>query len=83
MLADGFAFRYIEENWAHFKEEPRNVRISLADYGFNSYEEKRSIYLVWPIFIINNNIPPWLSIKRDHIMLVMIIPDMCLQQQQN
>ena len=73
MPADGFAFRDMEEKWPHFKEEPRNVRISFAEDGVNSYEEKRSIYSVWPIFIINNNIPPWLSIKREHIMLSMTI----------
>ena len=30
MPADGIAFRDIEEKWPHFKEEPRNLRISLA-----------------------------------------------------
>ena len=28
--ADGSAFRDMEEKWPHFKEEPRNLRISLA-----------------------------------------------------
>ena len=80
MPADGYAFRDMEEKWPHFKEEPRNIRISLATYGVNLFAEMRSNYLVWFIFVINNNIPPWLSIKREHIMLAMIIPCMCLQQ---
>ena len=80
MLTHGSAFRYMEEKWPNFKEDPRNVRISLAADGVNPYSEKRSIYSVWPIFVIDNNIPPWLSIKREHIMLAMIIPGMCLQQ---
>ena len=58
MPADGSTFRDMEEKWPHFKEEPHNHRI----------------YTMWPIFVINNNIPPWLSIKREHIMLSMIIP---------
>jgi hypothetical protein len=29
-------------------------------------------------FFINNNIPPWMSIKREHIMLTMIVPGICL-----
>ena len=67
----GSAFREIEEKLADFKDEPRNVRLSLATDGVNPFRELRSIYLVWPIFVINNNIPPWMSIKREHIMFIL------------
>ena len=80
MPVDGSAFRDMEENWSHFKEEPHNIRISLATNGVNPFAEMRSIYTLCPIFVINNNIPPWLSIKRENIMLSMIIPCiLCLQ----
>ena len=75
-----FAFRDMEEKWPHFKEEPYNIRISLARCGVNPFAQMRSIYMVWPIFVIKNNIPPWLLIKREDIMLAMIIPGMCLEQ---
>ena len=78
MHADGSSFRDMEEKLPHFKEEPRNIRISLAADGVNPFAEMISVYSVWPIFVINNNIPPWLSIKREHIMLSMISPGMCL-----
>jgi hypothetical protein len=78
MPADGSSFREIEGKWADFKYEPRNVRLSLAVDGVNPFRELRSIYSVWPIFVINNNIPPWMSIKRDHIMLTMIVLGICL-----
>ena len=74
MAADGYEFRYMEERWPHFKEEPCNLMISLAADGVNPFAQMKSIYTVWPIFVINNNIPPWLLIKREHIMLSMIIP---------
>ena len=73
MPADGSAFREIEEKREDFKDAPRNVRLSLAADGVNPFGEIRSIYSVWPIFVINNNIPLWMSIKREHIMLTMII----------
>ena len=73
MSADCSAFRDMEEKWPHFKEEPRNLRISLVVDGVNPFVQMKSIYTVWPIFVINNSIPPWLSIKREHIMLSMII----------
>jgi hypothetical protein len=76
--ADGYAFRKIEEKWADFKDEPRNVRLSLEADGVNPFRELRSIYSVWPIYVINNNIPPWMSIKREHIMLTMIVSGICL-----
>ena len=71
--ADGSAFRDMEEKWPYFKEEPHNIRISLAVDGVNPFAHMKSIYTVWPIFVINNKIPPWLSIKMEHIMLLMII----------
>ena len=74
MLEDGSAFREIEEKYVDFKNEPRNGRLSLVVDGVNPFGELRYTYSVWPIFVINNNIPPWMSIKREHIMLTMIIP---------
>ena len=73
MPADGSALNNIEEKWPIFKDEPRIVRISLGVDGFNPFGEIHSTYSVWPIFIINNNLPPWMSIKREHTMLEMII----------
>ena len=80
MTTDGSAFRDMEEKWPHFKEETYNLRIYLSTDGVNPFAHMRSIYTVWPIFVINNNIPPWLSIKREHIIPSMIIPSiLCLQ----
>ena len=40
---DDSAFRDMEEKWPHFKEEPRNLRISLAADGVNPFADMRSI----------------------------------------
>ena len=74
MPADGSAFKSIEEKWPLFKEEPRNVRLSLAVYGVNPFGELCSTYSVWLVFVINNNLLPWMSMKREHTMLAMIVP---------
>ena len=60
MHVDGSAFRNIEEKWLSFKQEPRNLRLSLAANGVNPFGEIKSIYSMWPIFVINNSIPPWM-----------------------
>jgi hypothetical protein len=74
MPVDGSALNYIEEKWPIFKEEPPNVRLSLAVDGVNPFGELRSTYSVWHIFVINNNLPPWMLIKREHTMFSMIFP---------
>ena len=74
MPVDGSLYKNIEERWPIFKEEPRNVRISLVADGVNPFGELRSIYSVWPVFVINNNLPPRMPIKREHTMLAMIVP---------
>ena len=74
MPADGSAMKNIKEKWPIFIDEPRNVRLSLAVDGFNPYGELRSTYSVCHVFVINNNLPPWMSIKRENTMLAMIIP---------
>ena len=74
MSMDGSKFNEIDEKWSYFKEDPRNLKLSMAVDGVNPYGEMRSIYLVWPIFVINNNIPLWMSIKRECIMLALIVP---------
>ena len=71
---DGSTFMHIEEKQQHFKEQPSNLRLSLAADGVNPFGEMRSVYLVWPIFSIKNNICPWMSIKKEKIMLEMIVP---------
>ena len=70
----GSSLNYIEKKWPIFKKEPRNVRLSLATDGVIPFGELRSTYLVWLVFVINNNLPPWMSIKREHTMLAMIVP---------
>jgi hypothetical protein len=78
MPVDGSLYKNIEERWPIFKEEPHNVRISLAVDGVIPFGELRAIYSVWLVFVINNNFPPWMSIKRENIMLAMIVPGIFL-----
>ena len=35
---------------------------------------KAQPYSVWPVVLMNYNIPPWLSMKKGHLILSMIIP---------
>ena len=44
MPVDGSAFKEIEEKWSHFKEEPRNLKLSLAANNVNLFREMRYVY---------------------------------------
>ena len=63
----------IEEKWLVFEDEPRNVKLSLETSGVNPFGEHRSTYSMWPIFFINNSIPPWILIMMEHTLLTMIV----------
>ena len=47
-----------------FRDEPRRVRLGLAIDGVNPHSIQSSNYSVWPVVIINYNIPPWMTIKK-------------------
>jgi hypothetical protein len=57
-----------------FKDEVRSLRLSIAMDGINPYSLQNTNYYVWPVVVINNNIPPWLSMKNEHLMLALIVP---------
>jgi hypothetical protein len=40
--------------------------------GVNPYSLRNTNYFVWPVVVINNNIPPWFSMKNEHLMLALI-----------
>jgi hypothetical protein len=67
--------KHIENTWIEkFKDEVRSLRLSIAMDGVNPYSIQNTNYYVWPVVVINKNIPPWLSVKNEHLMLALIVP---------
>lgn len=50
---------------AKFLIKPRSVRLGLEIDGVNPFSIQLSNYSLWPIVIINYNIPPWMFIKKN------------------
>jgi predicted small metal-binding protein len=74
ILADSIAMKHIEDTWPDkFKDEVRNLRLNIAMDGINPYSLQNTNYYVWPIVLININIPPWLFVKNEHLMLALIV----------
>jgi hypothetical protein len=66
---------HIEDTWPEkFKNEVRSLRLSIAMDSINPYSLQNTNYSVWLVVVINNNIPPWLSVKNEHLMLALIVP---------
>jgi hypothetical protein len=67
--------KHIENTWPEkFKDELRSLRLNITMDGVNPYSLQNTNYSIWHVVVINKNIPPWLSMKNEHLMLALIVP---------
>ncbi|KAL4027982.1 hypothetical protein IC575_011172 [Cucumis melo] len=59
--------------WPTFGSEPRNLRLGLSTDGINPFGDLSSNYSCWPVITTIYNLPPWLCMRRKHLMLTMLI----------
>ncbi|KAL6210819.1 hypothetical protein ACLB2K_016051 [Fragaria x ananassa] len=71
--ADSPSWKLIDTKWPEFGKEPRNLRLALSSDGFNPYRSLSSKYSCWPVILVTYNLPPWLCMKRKHMMLTLLI----------
>ena len=68
------AMKHMKDTWLDkFKDEVQSLRLSIAMDGVNPYYLQNTNYSICPIMVINNNIPPWLLVKNENIMLSLIV----------
>ncbi|RYA73316.1 hypothetical protein DD595_25115 [Enterobacter cloacae complex sp. 4DZ3-17B2] len=72
--ADCAVWKHIDGTWSDFAREARNLRLGLAMDGVNPFGQRSTSYSVWPVVIVNYNIPPWLTTKKGHLWLSLIVP---------
>ncbi|XP_060182239.1 uncharacterized protein LOC132611897 [Lycium barbarum] len=72
--ADGEAWKDFDSLHRDFSKDPRNVRLGLSSDGFNPFRTMSISHSTWPIMLMNYNLPPWVCMKPEYIMLSMIIP---------
>ncbi|KAL3689845.1 hypothetical protein R1sor_016154 [Riccia sorocarpa] len=75
-VGDSPAMHHVEATYESMRDNPRAIRLGLATVtdGFSPLGLSRKSYSIWPVMVINYNIPPWLATKKDHMMLSLIIP---------
>ncbi|KAF7150464.1 hypothetical protein RHSIM_Rhsim02G0050400 [Rhododendron simsii] len=64
----------VNSKWPSFAEDPRNLRLGLATDGFNPFGNLSSTYSCWPVMLVIYNLPPWLWMKRENVLLTLLIP---------
>ncbi|GLT40744.1 hypothetical protein SLA2020_148570 [Shorea laevis] len=72
--ADSYAWKNFDSQHPLFATDPRNIRLRLASDGFNPFGNMSTSYSVWPIVLVNYNLPPWMCMKDPYFMLSMLIP---------
>lgn len=71
---DSPQWEHIRTKHSDFERDSRNIHLGLCADGINPHSQKRSTYSLFPVLLLNYNIPPWLTIKKFFIMLGLLIP---------
>ncbi|XP_074327759.1 uncharacterized protein LOC141665675 [Apium graveolens] len=72
--ADGKGWKSLDTKYPEFGAEMRNVRLGLAADGFNPYQSMNISHSTWPVVLVNYNLPPWLIMKPENLILSTLIP---------
>ncbi|KAI5333401.1 hypothetical protein L3X38_023532 [Prunus dulcis] len=73
--ADGEAWKEFDRTFPEFAADPRNVRLGLATDGFNPYGILNQHHSTWPIFAFPYNLPPWKCMKKEYMMMTVLITE--------
>ena len=72
--ADGAQWRAINHSYKRlFSNEIRNIRFGLSTDGMNPFNMVSSNHSTWPVTLCIYNLPPWLCMKRTHLMMPILI----------
>ncbi|XP_021716888.1 uncharacterized protein LOC110684761 [Chenopodium quinoa] len=72
--ADLEAWKSLDTLYPEFAADARNIRLGLASDGFNPGANMSSRYSIWPVMLVPYNLPPWMCMKSDKIILSLLIP---------
>ena len=72
--ADGKAWKLMDSKYPTFSAEKRNIRLGIAADGFNPFRTMSTSHSTWPVVVVNYNLPPWLNMKPENLILSTLIP---------
>ncbi|XP_062080309.1 uncharacterized protein LOC133785063 [Humulus lupulus] len=71
---DAEVWKDFDRQYPDFAKESRNVRLGFATDGFNPFGDLSNSYSMWPVLLIPYNMPPWRCMKREFLMMALLIP---------
>jgi hypothetical protein len=70
---DNKAWAHVDEKWANFAHDHRNLRLTISTNGFNPFSDKLCQWSTWPLYVMIYNLAPWLTIKHFFVLVALII----------
>ena len=67
------AFKHINSKWPELEQEPRYLKMGFGLDCVNPFSMQSSRWSTWSIVLINYNLPSFLSFKKEHLVLSLII----------
>ncbi|XP_074337516.1 uncharacterized protein LOC141674713 [Apium graveolens] len=67
--ADAEAWKELDARYPQFSFKNRNIRLGLAVDDFNPFRTMNISHSTWPIILVNYNLPPWLCMKQENLIL--------------
>ena len=71
--ADAQSWKTMDAIYPDFSSENRNISLGVAADGFNPYRSMNLSHSTWPIILVNYNLPPWLCMKPENLILSTLI----------
>ena len=71
--SDCAAWKHINSTWLNSARKPRNLHLGVAMDGVNSFGLPSTSWSTWLVVFVNYNIPPWLTIKKGHLILALLV----------
>jgi hypothetical protein len=73
---DSKQWKHVDSNpemFNDFGKEARNIRLGLSLDGMSPFNDKNNAYSLWPVTLLNYNLPPWMVTKRFFVILALLI----------
>ncbi|KAG7585918.1 Transposon En/Spm-like [Arabidopsis thaliana x Arabidopsis arenosa] len=70
---DSVSWDKMNDKYPLFASEERNMRLGLSTDGFNPFNMKNTKYSCWHVLLVDYNLPHHLCMKKENIMLTLLI----------
>ncbi|KAL3538401.1 hypothetical protein ACH5RR_001767 [Cinchona calisaya] len=71
---DSLSWKDFDKQYPDFANDSRNVRLGLANDGFNPFDNMNNSYSMWPVILVPYNLPAYKFMREEYLMLALLIP---------